>query len=173
MITIKKTMVLLIAISLTGLAACGGQSSGKKDSGSDSNSSKADHKYNVLFEYDIPNDEPQKDRWQKGLNNIDNLMDEYGEDVHIEVVAHGDGGPFFLKNPVKNSDGEVTKNVPSYKKQLKEFAEKGVDLRMCENTMANIGADKDDLYSFVGTVSSGVGEVVKRQKEGWQYIKAE
>jgi intracellular sulfur oxidation DsrE/DsrF family protein len=44
---------------------------------------------------------------------------------------------------------------------------------MCRNTMENIGSHENDLYSFVKTVPSGVGEVVKRQKEGWQYIKAE
>jgi hypothetical protein len=37
--------------------------------------------------------------------------------------------------------------------------------------MRNLGIQKDELFDFVTVVSSGVGEIVKKQTAGWAYIR--
>ena len=41
----------------------------------------------------------------------------------------------------------------------------------CENTMRKKKVTKEPLLPFVTTVDSGVAEVVRKQEEGWAYIK--
>ena len=42
----------------------------------------------------------------------------------------------------------------------------------CENTMKKKGVTKGQLHAFVSTVDSGVAEIVRRQEQGWSYIKS-
>lgn len=177
--TLTLGMLLAGTVLLSGCSGATQVSSGQNVTNSNPTSSssvsteKLSHKYNVIFEMDIPDDSPTAHRWEAGLTNIRNLMAEFGPDVQIELVAHGAADGLFLKNPVKNAQGIVSNNVPAYEKELKDLSDKGVLLRMCRNTMKKIGATENDLYPFVKTVQTGVGEVVKREAEGWQYIKAE
>jgi hypothetical protein len=60
-----------------------------------------------------------------------------------------------------------------YNKQLQEFAEKqSIKMVVCENTMKQKKVEKSQLLSFVGTVPMGIGEIIKKQEQGWSYIKA-
>ncbi len=80
-------------------------------------------------------------------------------DMKVEVVCHGGGINFLLK------DSSVAKD------QIKLFSEKGVKFLACEFTMAKRKITKDQLLAEAGTVTSGVLEIARKQQEGWSYIK--
>ena len=46
-----------------------------------------------------------------------------------------------------------------------------VVLLACENTMQNTRTTKADMYSGISYVSAGVTHLMKRQREGWAYIR--
>lgn len=56
--------------------------------------------------------------------------------------------------------------------QLKTLSTGGVRFRACENTMRRMKVAPAALLPFVTTVDSGVAQLVRRQIEGWAYIKA-
>jgi intracellular sulfur oxidation DsrE/DsrF family protein len=45
-------------------------------------------------------------------------------------------------------------------------------LVLLENTMRKKNVCRADLLPFVTTVDSGVAEVVRKQEQGWSYIKS-
>jgi uncharacterized protein len=46
-----------------------------------------------------------------------------------------------------------------------------VRLIACENTMHNNNVSRDDMYSGISYVQAGVTHIMKRQREGWAYIR--
>jgi intracellular sulfur oxidation DsrE/DsrF family protein len=46
-----------------------------------------------------------------------------------------------------------------------------VGLIACENTMHNTKVSRDDIYAGVAFVQAGVTHIMKRQQEGWAYIR--
>ena len=54
---------------------------------------------------------------------------------------------------------------------MRKQSEAGVRFAACQNTMRRRNISKEDLLPFVGTVDSGVAEVVRKQEEGWAYLK--
>ena len=41
----------------------------------------------------------------------------------------------------------------------------------CENTMRNTKVQRDEMYGGIGYVDAGVVHIVKRQREGWAYVR--
>lgn len=94
------------------------------------------------------------------LNNIKNLIADLGEEnLQIELVANSEGIKMFLSEDVQNVA------------LLKELNSKKVTFAACANAMRGLGITKDALFDFVTVVTSGVGELVKKQSEGFAYIK--
>lgn len=46
-----------------------------------------------------------------------------------------------------------------------------VALLACENTMVNTKTTKADMYPGISYVTAGVTHLMKRQREGWAYIR--
>lgn len=112
--------------------------------------------YRVVFQ--VTSDTPKA--WDGVLNNIDNLRETLGrENVTVEVVGHSGGIGMLLK-----SSGETGEKVQA-------LAKDGVTFLACENTMARKDISRDQLLSGVSTVDAGVAQVVRRQAQGWQYIR--
>ena len=98
---------------------------------------------------------------QKGLiNNLQNLQKSWGENAVMQVVLHGPGLSM------------VVENETSFSNKIKELINKGVVFVACENTMSRKNVLKSDLVQGVKTVPMGIGEIVKKQAQGWTYIKA-
>jgi uncharacterized protein len=94
------------------------------------------------------------------LKNIENLIADLGEDnVQIEVVANAEGVNTLLKRP------------NSHTGQIVKLADKGVYFTACSVAVRQIGLSKDKLLEPVDIVRSGIGELVKRQTQGWVYIR--
>jgi intracellular sulfur oxidation DsrE/DsrF family protein len=98
--------------------------------------------------------------WKGVLKNITHLYETWGDNVQIEVVAHGHGVEFLVT-------GKTTQEV-----RIGELAKKGVQFRACENSLKDRKLTKQDVIGSAGTVPSGVVEVVMKEEEGWSYLKA-
>lgn len=81
-----------------------------------------------------------------------------GEQVIIEVLINGRAVGIFQKNNKILAD-------------IRILSEKGVEFTVCSNSMQHFGLEKADIPAFVGIVASGVGELVRREHEGYAYIK--
>jgi hypothetical protein len=93
------------------------------------------------------------------LNNVKNLQDDVGAaNVAIEVVAYGPGIGMLKLDAVTNS--RVTDAVRA-----------GVQVTACENTMRNQKIERADMHPNLSYVPAGVVHIVRRQQEGWAYLR--
>jgi len=93
------------------------------------------------------------------LNNARNAQKDLGADkVSIEVVAYGPGIDMLT------ADSSVADRV-------NEAVKSGVQVSACENTMAAKKLTKADMNPSVGFVSSGVVEIMRREQQGWAYLR--
>ena len=119
-----------------------------------------DKTYKVVFEVSIDGAE----KWQGALRNVENTREELGEGTKIEVVAHGKGfGMLLAKTSAENAE---------LKAKLGKLHAAGVVFAACENTMKREKLEKKDLVELYTTVPSGVSEVIRKQGEGFAYIKS-
>ena len=115
----------------------------------------AQEKHKVVFQ--VSDNDPAK--WRLALNNAQNVQADLGKgNVEIEIVAYGPGLE-MLKMESKVSD------------RLAQALDNHVGLIACVNTMENTKTPKSDMYGGIGYVQAGVTHIMKRQKEGWAYIR--
>lgn len=94
---------------------------------------------------------------QAALRNIANLYKEMPT-TSIELVIQGAALSLVMQN---------TPLQP----ELLALQDKHLDIAVCENTMNAREVTLEQLISGVRTVPSAVGELVRRQEEGFAYIK--
>ncbi len=112
--------------------------------------------YRVVFQ--VSDADPKK--WQLTLNNIRNLQEELGAaNVTVELVAFGPGVAML------KADSEVAARVG-------ETLAAGVGVFACENTMRAQKLAHEAMVSKVGFVPAGIAALVKRQSEGYAYIRS-
>jgi intracellular sulfur oxidation DsrE/DsrF family protein len=105
----------------------------------------------------VSDNDPAK--WNLALNNAQNMQEALGKDkVTIEIVAYGPG-IYMLK-----SDSKVAA-------RLSAALDSNVELAACATTMKKFKIDKADLVGGATVVPGGVIEIMKRQSEGWAYIR--
>jgi intracellular sulfur oxidation DsrE/DsrF family protein len=98
------------------------------------------------------------------LNNIQNHLNDDPK-VKIVVVTNSMGVDFLLQD-AKDSKGREFSSLVS------ALAGRGVDFRVCNNTLAVRGISPDKLLMETKLVPSGVSEAAKLQaREGYSYIK--
>jgi intracellular sulfur oxidation DsrE/DsrF family protein len=98
-------------------------------------------------------------RWNLVLNNVRNLQEELGADkVVIEIVAYGPGIGMLKFDAPTNS-------------RVFEAIKSGVAVQACENTMRNQKLVRADMHPSVSYVPAGVVQIIKRQQEGWAYLR--
>jgi len=112
-------------------------------------------KYKVVLQ--VSDNDPAK--WNLALNNARNVQADLGKDnVQVEIVAYGPGLG-MLKGDSKVAD------------RLADALDHDVGLMACENTMRNTKVGKGDMYSGIAYVDAGVVHIIKRQREGWGYVR--
>src|ERR1044071_4254069 len=115
----------------------------------------AQQKQRVVIQ--VSDNDPQK--WGLALNNARNVQQDLGKDnVQIEIVAYGPGLG-MLKAESKVAD------------RLAGALDNNIGLIACENTMTNTKVRRDDMYAGIAYVKAGVTHIMKRQQEGWAYIR--
>jgi intracellular sulfur oxidation DsrE/DsrF family protein len=98
------------------------------------------------------------------LNNIRNHM-AADPKAKIVVVTHGAGINFLLQD-AKDSQGREFSGAVS------DLAGKGVEFRVCNNTLTVRNINPDRLLMETKIVPSGVAEVARLQAlEGYVYLK--
>lgn len=112
-------------------------------------------KQRVVFQ--VSDNDPAK--WNLALNNAKNVQTDLGKDnVQIEIVAYGPGLG-MLKADSKVGD------------RLAGALDDSIGLIACENTMHNTKVTRDQMYDGIAYVMAGVTHIMKRQQEGWSYIR--
>ena len=112
-------------------------------------------KHRVIFQ--VSDNDPA--RWNLALNNARNVQADLGaQNVQIEIVAYGPGIE-MLKAESKVAGG------------LAGALDSSVGLIACENTMQNTKVTRDDMYAGISYMQAGVTHIMKRQQEGWAYIR--
>ena len=98
-------------------------------------------------------------RWNLALNNAKNLQSDLGMDnVEIEIVAYGPGLAML------KTGSQVTPRID-------EAVLSGMKVAACENTMANQKVTRDQILPGVSFVPAGVVEIMRKQQEGWSYLR--
>lgn len=142
-----KYIASAIALFLT-LASINVQAADKQ------NTAAATHE-KVVFQ--VSDADPKK--WNLVLNNAKNVQDGLGAgNVDVEIVVYGPGIGML------KFDSTVASRVD-------EAKDDGVKIVACENTMQNLNLTKNDMLSSIGYVPGGVIELMKKQKEGYAYIR--
>lgn len=96
--------------------------------------------------------------WNLTLNNAKNVRQELGEKAEIEIVVYGPGiGMLKMDSPVAS--------------RIDEAQASGVKVVACENTMKGQKLTKEDMLPTISYVPAGVVELMKKQREGYAYIR--
>lgn len=109
----------------------------------------------VVFQ--VSDNDPAK--WNLALNNARNVQADLGKDkVDVEIVAYGPGLGML------KADSKVAA-------RLAQALDSDIGLMACENTMRNTKVQKADMYHGINYVDAGVVHIMKRQREGWAYVR--
>jgi intracellular sulfur oxidation DsrE/DsrF family protein len=111
--------------------------------------------YKVAFQ--VSDADPQK--WSLTLGNAANAARELGKDTTIEIVVFGPGIGMLKAGSVVEA-------------RVLEAIAAGVAVRACQNTMRGNHLEPKDMIAGVGYVPSGVAELIRRQAEGYAYIRS-
>jgi uncharacterized protein len=116
----------------------------------------AGQKHRLVFQ--VTDNDPA--RWNMVLNNVKNAQDDVGGagQIDIEIVAYGPG-IYMVKG-----DSPVAARID-------EAVRSGVKVVGCENTMRAFKLEKAEMRSTIGYVPAGVTEIMRKQQEGWAYIR--
>ena len=93
------------------------------------------------------------------LNNARNAQDDLGKDnIDIEIVVYGPG--IHMLRMEATTATRVTQAIKS-----------GISIVACENTMTAQKINKADMHDAISYVPAGVIQLMKRQQQGWAYIR--
>jgi hypothetical protein len=115
----------------------------------------ADRPHKVVFQ--VSDADPA--RWALALNNVRNVQTDLGAgNVAVEIVAYGPGIGMLKMDSVVGT-------------RISEALAAGVSVVACENTMKNQKVAREDMLPRIGYVEAGVVQLMKRQREGYAYIR--
>jgi hypothetical protein len=98
------------------------------------------------------------------LRNVGNHLDAEPR-TKIVVVTHGPGIDFLL-------DGARDRNGNPFDVTVDTLQLKGVEFRVCNNTLVSRKIDRSKVIAQAAIVPSGVAEIGRLQsKEGYVYLK--
>jgi hypothetical protein len=104
------------------------------------------------------------DEASRGLGNIRNHL-AADPKAKITVVANGNGIEFLLQD-AKDRNGNP------YEVAVQDLKSKGVDFRLCNNTLVTRNIDKSKVIEEATIVPSGVAEAARLQaREGYVYLR--
>ena len=81
-------------------------------------------------------------------------------DMQIEVVFHGQAIFAMMKDSTQ------------FESRIKLAREKGVTLAVCNNSLRRYKIDPSQIKTEGIVVPSAVVEMIRKQSEGWSYLKA-
>ncbi|MDD2522836.1 MAG: DsrE family protein [Anaerolineaceae bacterium] len=112
--------------------------------------------YQVIFHLD----EEPLEKVAFVLNNILNLLADLGaENVDVELLVNGPAVKAFTSKESPVSE------------LISKILDQDVVIALCNNALVGNGLVPADMLPKAKIVPSGVGELVKKQAEGWAYIR--
>ncbi len=110
--------------------------------------------YKVVFHVSEPA------QMQVGINNVKNILKVMGKE-HVKVML------------LANSTA-ITAMLQENKAMAADLAAlaKDAEVAVCDTSMAKMNLKKESFFPFCLHVDSGVAELVRRQAQGWAYIKS-
>lgn len=104
-------------------------------------------------------DDACADRQRLALGNVANLLDDVGDDAaELEVVFNGPAISALTAGSDLMAD-------------LSTLQARGVALLACRNSMVAAGISSEDLTPGVAVIPSGISRLVRRQHDGWAYVR--
>lgn len=98
------------------------------------------------------------------LRNLANHL-KAAPTAKIVVVAHNEGVDFLLKD-ARDASGEA------YEPEVSRFLDRGVQFRVCANTLERRGITPHELIPSAALVPSGIAEIGRLQNnEGYAYMR--
>jgi len=98
------------------------------------------------------------------LRNLANHL-QAAPKVKIVVVAHNDGVDFLLRG-ARDASGEA------FEPAVRRFLERGVEFRVCNNTLERRGINASRVIPAAALVPSGIAEIGRLQsQEGYSYMR--
>jgi intracellular sulfur oxidation DsrE/DsrF family protein len=104
------------------------------------------------------------DEAQRAMGNVRNHL-AADPTAKIIVVSNGDGILFQL-------DGAKDRNGNPFDASIQDLAGRGVEFRLCNNTLVQRKIDRSRVVPDVSIVPSGVAEAARLQaREGFTYLR--
>ena len=98
-------------------------------------------------------------KWNGILANVRNIQRDIGhKNVAIAVVAIGPGLDMLMADSLAAND-------------VQDALASGVEFIACENTMHARKIVRSDLLEGIGYAQAGYVEIVRRQQQGWSYLR--
>lgn len=98
-------------------------------------------------------------KWNSILANVRNIQRDIGhKNVAIAVVAIGPGLDMLMADSLAAND-------------VQDALTSGVEFIACENTMHARKIVRPDLLEGIGYAKAGYVEIVRRQQQGWSYLR--
>ncbi|MBC7474802.1 MAG: DsrE family protein [Candidatus Sericytochromatia bacterium] len=101
---------------------------------------------------------------ESGFKNLKNMLEtakNEKQELLINVVVFGLSMKYFTKDSPENFSDVLSKYT----------TDKNIKFLACNNTMKQMKLTKDNLLTGFSVVPSGAWEVIKLQKQGYQYFK--
>jgi intracellular sulfur oxidation DsrE/DsrF family protein len=104
------------------------------------------------------------DEAQRGMGNVRNHL-AADPTARIIVVGNGNGIEFML-------DGAKDRNGNPFDVSIQELKARGVEFRLCNNTLVQRKIDRARVVAEADIVASGVAEAARLQaREGFVYLR--
>lgn len=94
---------------------------------------------------------------QRIFNQIANILSELPDTI-IEVATHSDATTMVFKGA-------------KFNEQIANVSNNQITFLACENSLKSHNMEASDLADGVKVVKSTLAHIIKRQTEGWLYIK--
>lgn len=108
--------------------------------------------YKVVMQYNIAG------REEHVLMQLEHLLSEFEADtIEIVVVAHGDGIGLISN--------------PEYAERVMDLNARGVTFLGCAVTLKRLQKSADDLVSGASTTPGALAEIIRRQHDGYAYLR--
>lgn len=112
--------------------------------------------YRVIFHLD----ENSEQKMNEVFNNIRNLINDLGEEnVEVELLTNGSGVTAMRR---ENEASAI---------RIRNLTRQGVKFAVCANSLKHLNIPATELVTEAQVVPAGVSELVKKQMEGWAYIR--
>ncbi|WP_242133681.1 DsrE family protein [Aestuariivivens marinum] len=89
------------------------------------------------------------------------IMTKSHPNTQFDIIAYGEAVPMMMKNQSVVAD-EI----------LKYIENQNISFTACEVSMSLFNIKREQLLEGVKTVANAVDDIVKKQNEGWGYIKS-